>query len=294
MPCTVPVRLLAAPSIAGLVPGAAVRSRRLDTILLHRAVGVGHALAADTYTTSCTARLSNGSVLSSRQVGIRLIPCTPCARMPTTEEALVNAVYHRSYAIREPIEVRITPGELVVLSYPGPDRSVRLEQLRAGRAVPRRYRNRRMGELLKELGLTEGRATGIPKILRAMRDNGSPPPAFETDDDYSYFLVRLPVHPAAVHTTFPQETTEVTTEVATEVARLLPLCTVPRSRQDLQRHLALRNSEHFRKAYLVPALASGLLEMTIPAKPKSRLQQYRLTPQGRRWLVVQTGDQPVS
>ncbi|MBM3225571.1 MAG: transcriptional regulator, partial [Candidatus Tectomicrobia bacterium] len=55
-----------------------------------------------------------------------------------------------------------------------------------------------------------------------------------------------------------------------------------------------RNSEHFRKAYLVPALASGLLEMTIPAKPKSRLQQYRLTPQGRRWLVVQTGDQPVS
>ena len=41
--------------------------------------------------------------------------------------------------------------ELVVLSYPGPDRSVRLDQLRAGRAMPRRYRNRRIGEFLKEL-----------------------------------------------------------------------------------------------------------------------------------------------
>lgn len=38
------------------------------------------------------------------------------------EEAVVNAVYHRSYEIREPVEIRITPDELVVLSFPGPDR----------------------------------------------------------------------------------------------------------------------------------------------------------------------------
>jgi len=29
--------------------------------------------------------------------------------------------------------------------------------------VSRRYRNRRIGEFLKELNLTEGRSTGIPK-----------------------------------------------------------------------------------------------------------------------------------
>lgn len=94
------------------------------------------------------------------------------------EEAIVNAVYHRDYLIREPIEVRITPEDLVVLSFPGPDRSVRMEDLRAGRAVSRRYRNRRIGEFLKELDLTEGRSTGVPKILRAMQGNGSPPPEF--------------------------------------------------------------------------------------------------------------------
>ncbi|MEO8613788.1 MAG: ATP-binding protein, partial [Luteolibacter sp.] len=91
------------------------------------------------------------------------------------EEALANAVYHRGYDEREPIEVRISPEEIVIVNYPGPDRSVRLDQLRQGKAVPRRYRNRRIGDFLKELDITEGRSTGIPKILRAMKKNGSPP-----------------------------------------------------------------------------------------------------------------------
>jgi ATP-dependent DNA helicase RecG len=83
------------------------------------------------------------------------------------EEAVVNAVYHRGYDVREPVEIRIMHDELVVLSYPGPDRSVRLDQLRIGRALPRHHRNRRLGEFLKELKFTEGRSTGIPKIIEA-------------------------------------------------------------------------------------------------------------------------------
>jgi len=39
--------------------------------------------------------------------------------------------------------------------------------------MDRRYRNRRIGEFLKELKLTEGRCTGIPKIRKALRENGS-------------------------------------------------------------------------------------------------------------------------
>ncbi|WP_446497425.1 AlbA family DNA-binding domain-containing protein, partial [Halomonas sp. BC2] len=74
------------------------------------------------------------------------------------EEAVVNAVYHRSYEIREPIEIRLDGQELMVLSFPGPDPSIRLQDLQAGKAVSRRYRNRRIGEFLKELDLTEGRS----------------------------------------------------------------------------------------------------------------------------------------
>ena len=41
----------------------------------------------------------------------------------------------------------------------------------------------------------------------------------------------------------------------------------------------------FRERYLKPALDEGLIEMTIPEKPNSRLQKYRLTDKGRRWLA---------
>ena len=89
--------------------------------------------------------------------------------------------------MREPVAVRISRDELVVLSHPGPDRSVRLEQLRTGKVMPRLSRNHRIGEFLKELKFIEGRSTGIRKIIRAMNDNGSPPAKFEVDDDRAYF-----------------------------------------------------------------------------------------------------------
>jgi ATP-dependent DNA helicase RecG len=60
----------------------------------------------------------------------------------------------------------------------------------------KRYRNRRIGDFLKELDMTEGRGTGIPIIRKEMMKNGSPEPRFETDDYYSYFITTLPVHPA--------------------------------------------------------------------------------------------------
>jgi len=133
------------------------------------------------------------------------------------EEAVVNAVYHRGYDVREPVEVRIMYDELVVLSYPGPDRSVRLEQFRAGRVQSRRYRNRRIGEFLKELEFTEGRSTGIPKIFQAMKANGSPSPEFDFDEDHSYFMVRLPVHPTALEVD-DAVTPPVTEQVGTKSA----------------------------------------------------------------------------
>ena len=51
------------------------------------------------------------------------------------EEAVVNAVYHRSYEIRDPVEVRITPEDLVILSFPGLDRSIKMEDLKRGKAI---------------------------------------------------------------------------------------------------------------------------------------------------------------
>lgn len=112
------------------------------------------------------------------------------------EEALCNAVYHRSYQIHEPVTVTITPEQMEILSLPGPDRSISDDDLEKRVLVSSRYRNRRIGDFLKELKMVEGRNTGIPLIVRAMQSNGSGLPVFKTDEDRSFFRVILPIHPA--------------------------------------------------------------------------------------------------
>jgi ATP-dependent DNA helicase RecG len=210
------------------------------------------------------------------------------------EEAVVNAVYHRGYDVREPIEIRVERNELTVISYPGPDRSVRLEQLRAGRAQPRRYRNRRIGEFLKELEFTEGRCTGIPKIIEAMRKNGSPPAEFEFDEDHSYFMVRLPVHPAAMEVAESvrskvagQPTGQAGTKSALSRHQvdILRKCEVASPIGDLMDIAERADRTKFRNQVLSPLLADGLLEMTIPDKPRSSKQAYQITLKGRKFLA---------
>jgi ATP-dependent DNA helicase RecG len=110
------------------------------------------------------------------------------------EEALSNAIYHKSYELSSPIEIQVWPDKMEILSHPGPVPPVNSRILKSHqRIVAREYRNRRIGDFLKELHLTEGRGTGLPTIYKSMADNGSPVPVFGTDDQ-TYFLVTLPVH----------------------------------------------------------------------------------------------------
>lgn len=112
------------------------------------------------------------------------------------EEAIANAIYHRDYQVREPVEVRIYPDSITILNYGGPDRSIKSDAFIVGTVKPRRYRNRRLGDFLKELDLTEGKATGIPRIKKVLKENGSPPPVFDFDEDRTFFEVDFHIHPA--------------------------------------------------------------------------------------------------
>ena len=60
-----------------------------------------------------------------------------------------------------------------------------------------RYRNRRLGEYLKELELTEGRSTGIPTIQNVLKANGSPRAIVVTDEERTFFRITIPCHEAA-------------------------------------------------------------------------------------------------
>ncbi|HYQ37594.1 MAG TPA: ATP-binding protein [Pseudomonas sp.] len=69
--------------------------------------------------------------------------------------------------------------------------------------------------------------------------------------------------------------------VTGEVRRLVQACDGAMTRKALQKALGLKSDANFRTLYLVPALEAGLIEMTIPAKPKSSRQQYRLSSAGQ-------------
>ena len=110
------------------------------------------------------------------------------------EEILSNAVYHRSYQINEPITVRITGSELEITSFPGFAPEITDEDIRNYSIRARSYRNRRIGEFLKELKLIEGRNTGFPNTYQALKENGSELPVFRMDEQRNYLSVTIPVH----------------------------------------------------------------------------------------------------
>ena len=118
--------------------------------------------------------------------------------MTAIREALANAVHHRGYDLDqpEPTKVYLYPSCMEIISYPGPVSGIEREHLVPNaeiRAVP--ARNRRIGEILKELRLAEGRLSGLPKVFRAMEANGSPTPQFDFDEGRTYFRATLWAHP---------------------------------------------------------------------------------------------------
>ena len=111
-------------------------------------------------------------------------------------EAVVNAFHHRGYeeCDNNPIKIHIKPNYIEVISYPGPDPTLKPEDFTEGKEVPCvPSRNRRIAEFLKERKLAEGRFTGVRTIYRSMKKNNNPKPSFEFSK--THFNVRLPGHP---------------------------------------------------------------------------------------------------
>ncbi len=100
------------------------------------------------------------------------------------EEAVVNAFYHRDYMSYQSIIIEIEPELVRIISFPGIDCSISMKTIEDGeRFSTRYYRNKRLGELLKELDLTEGKSIGVPTIQEELRKIGSPKAKFTTDVD---------------------------------------------------------------------------------------------------------------
>ncbi|MDR1242237.1 MAG: Fic family protein [Deltaproteobacteria bacterium] len=71
------------------------------------------------------------------------------------------------------------------------------------------------------------------------------------------------------------DTPQVSPQVTPQVKRLLEVFRGEMTRDELMTTLGLKDRKSFRERYLRPALENGLIEMTLPDRPNSRLQRYR-------------------
>jgi ATP-dependent DNA helicase RecG len=235
------------------------------------------------------------------------------------EEAVVNAVYHKSYERENPVEIQIHKDKIEILSFPGPMPPINQTMLKKQRVVARDYRNRKIGGFLKELKLTEGRGTGLPIIHKSLAENGSPPPIFETDENNAYFLCIISVHPLT-NSILGQEgdlrwdidkafvfkslgeldkhlrskKTLKRDQVEPKLLKLLEYiylkvlsyCKQPQSRLAILEKLALYNNSRNFDNYIKPLLEVDWLKQTLSDKPTSKNQKYYTTDLGKKLLVT--------
>ena len=230
-------------------------------------------------------------------------------------EAITNAVMHRDWFLQGAnVFVELYADRIEVISPGSLPKGVTLTDL--GHKSLRR--NPLVADLLHRIDFIEKAGTGIRRIRDGAKAVNCPEPEFKADSFVTVtFRPNPEVRQAAGGELAPipevageatgevagevtdQVAGEVTGEVAEQVAeqvagqvteqvtgqvRLLQALSGEMSRQSLQEALGLKHRNHFNQIYLIPALEAGLIEMTIPDKPRSSKQRYRLTPAGSEVL----------
>lgn len=181
-------------------------------------------------------------------------------------EALINALAHRDYsAASGGVSIHVFPRRLEIWNSGALPDGVTEENLRLGHISV--LRNPDIAHALYLRGLMEKAGRGSVLMVQQCRAAGLAEPIWKSDPKLG------------VTVTFPAP--EVTPEVTPEVRKLLGHIDGDMNRRDLQSAMKLKDDEHFRKAYLLPALEAEFIEMTIPDKPRSSKQRYRLTARGQ-------------
>jgi len=131
-------------------------------------------------------------------------------------------------------------------------------------------------------GIIERWGTGTLNIIDWCAQNSNPAPSWQEQAGSVYVTFLPATLPNTLQVT-GKVAGEVTGEVAGEVRRLLEvLGTGTLTRFQSQTALGLKGQANFRDRYLQPAIEAGLIEMTIPDKPRSSKQKYRLTDKGHK------------
>lgn len=191
-------------------------------------------------------------------------------------EGLVNAFAHRDYSnYSGHITVNIYPDRLEIQNSGRFPEGVTPDALSKGHISV--LRNPDIAHVLYLREFMEKIGRGSVLIQQSCIDRGLPLPQW-FDNPQGVTLTFF----ASLKT---QEITnavnvEMNQDISQEVKRLLNALKGDMSRRELQKILKLKNDEYFRSAYLKIAIDQKFITMTIPEKPSSGKQKYRLTKKG--------------
>ena len=209
--------------------------------------------------------------------------------MRALREAITNAVMHRDWFMEGAnVFVELYSDRIEVSSPGGLPKGMTLEDL--GHKSVRR--NTLIADLLHRIGFIEKAGTGIRRIRDEARAGGYPEPQFsETGFLTATFYPKDEVR-VQVQAHKREEAPPIGTKLALSrhQVEILHSC---REEQPLVELLGLAGRSDrtkFRNQVLKPLLAENLIEMTIPDKPRSSKQRYRLTSKGRAFLEDQTNE----
>lgn len=197
-------------------------------------------------------------------------------------EAVVNAVIHRDY-LGPHTQLRVYDRKLWLWNAGELSEKITFEKLKkAHLSCPR---NELLADVFFKTGYIEAWGRGTIKIVDACRKINLPDPEFS--ELTGGFLVSFSRAPGESQ---PELPTQSPTQSTDPVIRLLfVLREGSFSARQLRAMLKIKHRPTFRENYLHPALKGKFIEYTIPQKPNSRLQKYRLTPKGAVYFKTQSG-----
>ena len=140
------------------------------------------------------------------------------------------------------------------------------------------------------MAMCEQAGTGMRMMREEWQKLGHPVPTYNNDRAWKAFEFFIPELDREVDMASDLmkamfgRTDQVTGEVTGEVQRLLTVMQGEMKRQEIQDALGLKHEDHFREKYLKPAMEAAAIEMTIPDKPRSSKQKYRLTRKGQELM----------
>ncbi len=192
-------------------------------------------------------------------------------------EGIVNAIAHRDYTSNASVQVMLFSDRLEIWN-PGELRPpLSLDKL--SRPHPSIPANPLIAEPLFLAKYIEKAGSGTLDIVTRCKSGGFRPPEFRLDA--GCFILTIWRKAGLIL----EVTGQVTGQVEPWVLQVLEACVTPLKSSEIKELIGIRHRETFQRNYLDRLLTEGWLERTIPDRPKSSMQKYRVTEKGKGYLA---------